>query len=556
MATTSINMTGVINSYEAVKVRDKASINGRIVDYVYDETEILFTKNKGKWYYTEEYSGWIEEEYIKFDINNQVSQMTKEDMDKKIKKDNKIQKELEQQMKELDIYTSEKSVSNTTITNGFLGNNNGIYGIPYQFMQSVDPRIGESEMGRKYVEKIVSKIPLLCITPGKIKFMSNFSKDEQKGILAKLLTGDRDTDISDIIKKNGRYFTFAFAYKDYFDYVNSLCRIGAKFLNIQNVEIRVGDTKAKAKNFNWSKALNKNLKASLTSQEFIGFYIDSSATDSVSEEFSNTTGESQLASTVNGFSDLGREIGFLMGAGAGKTIDLIDPNKETEVNAAIEEVAGKYLNGSSLLTNIAKNFHTVASGGKLLFPEIWQDSSFSKSYDISIKLRTPDADTLSWYLNIYVPLCHLIALVAGHQTDNANGYYSPFLIRAFYKGLFNVDMGIVTSMSISKGKKASWNVDGLPTEVDINMSIKDLYNMMSIVPGNEPKNFVNNNILMDYIANTCGININQMDIGRSLEIYWILQTDRVIDLPNNTMRKLQDAVDTFSQNSTLGKFLF
>ena len=555
MATTSISMIGVINYYEAVKVRDQASNSGTVIDYVYNETEILFTKNNGDWYYADEYGGWIDKDCIKFDTSEQTSTLTQEEMEQKIAEEQKAQQQLETQMKDIEEYATERNVSDTTITNGFLSNN-GIYGIPYQFMESVDPRIGGSMMGRKYTEKIISKIPLLCITPGKIKFMSNFSKDEQKGILAKLVTGDRDTDVSDIIKKNGRYFTFSFSYKEYFDYVNSLCRIGAKFLNIQNVEIRVGDVKAKAKSFNWSKALNKNLKATMTSQEFIGFYIDSSATDNVSEEFSNNTGESQLASTVNGFSDLGREIGFLMGAGAGKTIDLIDPNKETEVNAAIEEISGKYLNGSSLITNIAKNFHTVASGGKLLFPEIWQDSSFSKSYDLSIKLRTPDADTLSWYLNIYVPLCHLIALVAGHQTENANGYYSPFLIRAFYKGLFNVDMGIVTSMSISKGKKASWNVDGLPTEVDINLSIKDLYNMMAIVPGNEPKNFVNNNILMDYIANTCGININQMDIGRSLEIYWILQTDRVIDLPNNTMRKFQDAVDTFSQNSTLGKFLF
>ena len=452
---------------------------------------------------------------------------------------------------------NENSLSDQEIVDSLLVHNlNGIYGIPYQFMPSVDPRLSNTVMGRKYAEKIISKMPLLCITPGKVEFMSNYSKEEQQGLLASLIEGGTETDISSIIKNNGRYFTFAFAYKEYFDYVNALCRVGARFLNIQNMELDIGGTTAKASAFNWEYALNKKLKATLTSQEFIGFYMDS--TDDVSETFTNDTTQSQLSSTVNGMSELAREVGFLLGAGAGKTIQIMDEAKLNETMATIDDITQKYLNGNRLIKDIANNFATIAVGGKLLFPEIWADSQFTRSFDIRIKLRTPDSDSVSWYTNIYVPLCHLIGLAAGHQTDNANGYYSPFLVRAFYKGLFNVDMGIITDMSITKGKEAAWNIDGLPTEVDVNITIKDLYNMLSIVSGTEPKNFVTNNILMDYIANTCGININQMDIQRSLEIYYILTRDRIIDLPNNIMRKFQDAIDTYGMNlynAVLNKFL-
>ena len=426
-------------------------------------------------------------------------------------------------------------------------------------MENVDPRIGnnKSTIGRKYADKILSKMPLLCLTPGRVDFMSNYHKNDKRGILAKLITGDDDAEIQDIIKNHGRYFTFAFAYTEYFDYVNSLCRICAKFLGIQDVKLDIGSMVAKASNFDWSMALNSDLKSTLTSQDFIGFYMDS--TDSVSESFSNQTTQSQIANSVNGFSDQAKELAFLLGKDAGQTQHLMDQTKLTDVLHAVDSITNKYLNGSALLGNITGNFSTIATGGKLLFPEIWSDSEFSRDFDITIKLRTPDSDVLSWYLNICVPICHLIGLAAGHQSkDTGNGYYSPFLVRAFYKGLFNVDMGIITSMSIRKGKEAAWNVDGLPTEVDIDLSIKDLYNMLSIVPGTSPKAFVTNNLLMDYVANMCGININQMDLARSIEIYLILAKDKVVNIPNRIFGRFQDAIDTYGTefyNMVLNKFL-
>lgn len=565
MASVNVNMKGEVRVGNSVlHIRNRPSMSGTIIGTLKTGTKLTITKKNGDWYYASNTGGWSHSNYIKITDkgtsgSSKTTTISKKEQERRAKEAEAKKKaaELERQYAEIEKYMNETTISDQEVMDSLLVHNlSGIYGIPYQFMPSVDPRLSNSVMGRKYSEKIISKMPLLCITPGKVEFMSNYSKEEQEGVLASLIEGGAETDISSIIKNNGRYFTFAFAYKDYFDYVNSLCRVGARFLNIQNMEINIGGTKAKASAFNWEKALNKKLKATFTSQEFIGFYMDS--TDSVSETFTNETTQSQLSSTVNGVSDLAREIGFLLGAGAGQTIQVMDQAKLSETMATIDSITNKYLNGSRLIKDIANNFATVATGGKLLFPEIWADSQFSRSFDVTIKLRTPDCDTVSWYTNIYVPLCHLIALAAGHQTDNANGYYSPFLIRAFYKGLFNVDMGIITDMSISKGKEAAWNIDGLPTEVDVNLTIKDLYNMLSIVPGNQPKNFVTNNILMDYIANTCGININQMDIQRSLEVYYILTRERILDLPNNITRKFQDAIDTYGMNlynSILNKFL-
>lgn len=564
MAAVDVNMTGVVQVGNSVlRVRTRPSLSGSIIGRLKTGTKLTITKQDGEWVYATNTGGWSHTKYITLTDNTQVTERVV-NIDKERQAQLAAEEEarkkaqaLESQLNAIEVDLSTNLVSDEQIIDGLLIHNlNGVYGIPYQFMESVDPRLENSAMGRKYSEKIISKMPLLYLTPGKVEFMSNYSKAEQEGLLALLLSNDTETDVSNIIKNNGRYFTFTFAYEDYFTYVNGLCRSGARFLGIQDVKIKVGGTSEKAQDFDWQYALNKNLKATLTNHKFIGFYIDS--TDSVSESFSNDTTQSQLSSTVNSFSDQAREVGFLLGAGAGKQVQLMDADKQTEVMANIDKISKRYLNGSTLLKNIASDFSTVAIGGKLLFPEIWSDSSFSRSFDINIKLRSPDADVLSWYLNIYVPLCHLIGLAAGHQTANANGYYSPFLVRAFYKGLFNIDMGIITDMSISKGKEAAWSIDGLPTEVDVSITIKDLYNMLSIVPGNEPKNFVTNNILMDYIANTCGININQMDIRRSLDIYYILTKNKITDLPSKILRRIGTAVDAYAMNSynnILNKFL-
>ena len=567
---TSVNMTGIVNTDDAY-IWERASINSNKIGTASIGRKFNITQLDNNFCYASEINGWLETTNIDLSNNensNSINIHNKEDQATKIEQ--YMRDKLQGAYDTLVSYVDENLSSSLTdqeISDSLLVNDlNGIYGIPYQFMESVDPRLpkstslnygGDYKVGRKYSEKILSKMPLLCITPGKVDFMSNFSKDEKTGVLAKLITGDNDVDVADIINKNGHYFTFNFAYKEYFNYVNSLCSAGARFLNIKDVELNINGQKDTASRFSWEKALNSNLKATLTSQEFIGFYIDSSATDSVSETFSNNTTQSQIASTVNGISDQAKELRFLLGSSeVGKLYEL-SSDTIRETMDAITDMTSKYTSGS-FISNIGNNFQTIATGGKLLFPEIWSDSEFSKDFSITIKLRTPDADVMSWFINIYVPLCHLIALAAGHQTETVNGYYSPFLVRAFYKGLFNVDMGIVTNMSIRKGKEAAWNIDGLPTEIDVDLNIKDLYGMLSIVSDAEPKNFVTNNILMDYVANTCGININQMDIQRSLEIYYILFTNRVVNLPNRISRHFQDAIDNFGQNlynKALNKFL-
>ena len=435
----------------------------------------------------------------------------------------------------------------------FNSNMMGVFGSPYQFDENTDEKLEGTEYGITYAQKILTRTPLLLITPGKASYMSDFKESDKWAKLSKLLgidaTDENDANqvtISDLIgggtsgeiTDSGRYFTFDFASEEYFKYVNPMCWSGAKFLGIENSKISVYNTSSskqyKLSEFNWAKAVNKKIKKNIRAQETISFYVDSYT--SSDEDFSNTTTESQIASKVNSFSDIGRELQFLMGTTTGEVPKWMQPNNLESTLADMKQMSENYLGGHQLLVDLAQNFATVATGGQLLFPEIWADHEYSKSYSVSLKLRTPDNDLLSWYLNIYVPLCHLVALTAPRQvsSDVANGYMSPFLIRAYLKGAFNCDCGIVTSLSISRGKEGSWTVNGLPTEVDVNMSFKDLYSMIILTQSDKTSWFMANTALMDYIACNCGVNINEPDIQRQLTMYFSLKKNEYLQLPNRT----------------------
>lgn len=417
-------------------------------------------------------------------------------------------------------YTNDEIKDEKDAANILLNSETSMFGMPYQYMSSVDQRITGTRYGSKFASKILQNMPMFLVTPGKPKFMKGYSGADKDNVLKSLADNDKSLLDSILNKsdetKNGKYYSLEFAYAEYYERVNPMCHNMARLCELQNVIYRGSNIM----DYNWANNQDEKFAGFISSKESVAFYIDSET--QISESFTNSTGQSALAGSINQLSDLSRELKFLIG---GETADTIDRSRDkTNYEATLADfnkVTSKFSSilPSSLISRLSEGVATVTSGGKLLFPEIYNDSDFSKSYDISIKLRTPDCDKLSIYLNILVPLAHLIGLVAPAQL-NANGYSSPFLIRAYYKGFFNVDMGIITSMSISKGDKGSWTLDGLPTKIDVNIQLKDLYNIFALSSEKHAFDILNNTAELDYLANLCGINVNKVDIGRSIDTYY------------------------------------
>ena len=434
----------------------------------------------------------------------------------------------------------------------------GIFGIPYQFMPHVDPRInlntlgrGEyltdySSLGREYGHHIAQDMPILFISPGLPAFATNFS-NEDKSLIGNVMTnvasglGGGEATTDDLLTKQGKYYSFQYEVAQYYQYCNPACRIASAYMNVSDKYI--DDTRIES--LNWMNYTTTTLSGmfkdlgDITSYTSIPFYIESDT--QISESFSNDVTDSSLTGIVDSVSDLGREAMFVLGYGNSALNAGIDWLSKTDnpdaVRQDIVDKFGNMANGNGFISNVISNLTSVATGGRLIFPKIWSDSGFGRSYDVTIKLRSPDMDNFSIYCNIIAPFLHLLCLVLPRQIqDNPNGFYSPFIVRAIYKGFFNVDMGIISSMSVSKGDTGLWNADGIPCSIDVNLTITDLYENISMT-GTTATNWaydtLDNTCFMDYIANLCGINIYLPEVARTLRM-WLVNnvTNRAADMIN------------------------
>ena len=348
------------------------------------------------------------------------------------------------------------------------------------------------------------------------------------------VAGDKSSDIGNIVldnKKFGKYYSLEPSYKEYFEYVNAMCHAAARIMNVHDVVVdgtRLG-------HYNWMNKANANFNKLFSVYRGCTAWYCQSET-SISDSFSNGLTDSIIGSKINSVSDIGREVNFVMGSIRYDKGSLLDKFTSSEnLDSSIQNV-NDFINSklaekgtSGIFNSITNAAATVALGGKLVFPQLWSDFNFSRDYSINLKFVSPDGDDLSIYLNIIVPMLHLLALVLPREAAATHGYISPFLVRAFYKGLFNVDMGMITNLSFEKGKEGAWTNSGLPTVVEANFTITDLYNDMYMSKEKGKTNILNNIILMDYIANLCGVNINEPDIYRAIELIGMQLENRVAD---------------------------
>lgn len=438
----------------------------------------------------------------------------------------------------------------------------GIFGCPYQFMPTADLRITNDvssgdALGVKYAEKIVTKMPVLMMLPGIPEFMRGYSDEDKSKMIGGLANKIPSDELDKLLNQNGQYYDLYPAWSSYYQYVNPLCQIAATLLGIGDVTLPYGtndkDNKSGAmlKNYRWEYASSEPIKEALNFKGGCAFYVNSET--QVSESFSSETGQPAVASKINAVSDKAREMLFLLGASTKKTL-----NQNINLMAQGRQDTTSLTGSDSIMGSIMDGMGSIFTGGKMTFPELWTDSAFSRDYNVNIKLVSPDCDRLSLYMNIIVPLIHLMGFAAPRALG-FNSYTSPFLVRAYYKGFFNINMGLITNMSINKGGEGYWTYAGIPTEVEVSFTIKDLYGLLMLTmsnpygDGENRKGFMSsffaksgfdiltNTVLMDYISNLCGININQVDIPRSLTLYKQLfwESTGIIEFSRDQYNRMQ-----------------
>lgn len=466
--------------------------------------------------------------------------------------------------------------TNTLVSKMMTTTMNGIEALPYQFMPSVDTRLSdtgktstESMIGRKYAEKIMGRLPLLFLTPCHPQAFADFDEADKTTIVNSLLDGVWN---DDLINGDGRYYNVAYAYDEYFRYFNCMMAAVAVFLGIYDdtLPALTGSATKKIGEYDWSNELNDDFKTFFSAKENLIFYVDNF--NSISESFSNDTTESSIASQVNSTSDTANELNFLL-AGNSSAIGKIADNVSdavSSISSALSTTLGEL--GGGILGSLADTgINTLVNGGKIVFPQIWSNSSYSRDYTLELKLRSPDHDSLSIFLNVIKPYCKILCLclprVMDHEDHyNLNGYMSPFLVKAFSKGMFNIDMGIISSLSVTKGAECQWNDDGLPTQIDVSITITDLYSSLAMSGfedtssiynlglGNPFKGMqqiwkiVNNTAYMDFLANMAGLNVGTMAIGRRVEMYKYLTETSLVQYKSRKFTQFDQAISRIMGN--------
>ena len=194
---------------------------------------------------------------------------------------------------------------------------------------------------------------------------------------------------------------------------------------------------------------------------------------SVSESFSNDTGEIQSGSMLKAAANGMRDMKFsLAGGNMGMGFDL------GSVIGAVKDFAIGGLN--SITFGLGNVISTLLGDQYIDMPKIWTDSSVSlPGAQFNIKLRTPYGNVFSRYQNLYIPLSMLLAGTLPLSTGPAS-YTSPFLCSMHCQGVNNIKLGMITSLQITRGTtNLPYTRSSRPLGIDVSFTVTDFSNIVT-----------------------------------------------------------------------------
>lgn len=208
--------------------------------------------------------------------------------------------------------------------------------------------------------------------------------------------------------------------------------------------------------------------------QWVSFRVNNSGP--AQESFSNSTGKSSLAEKINSFSSTARDLHMNFAGGNIDSLGITETIK-TGVEAILGTVAGAlHIDGLA-----------VAAGAAFVdIPDHWTESTATlNKTTYSFTLVSPYGNIISQTLYLYLPLCCLLAgalpLATGKQSHT-----SPFLCELYDRGRRTTRLGIIDSVTISRGNtNLGFNNDDHPMSIDVTFTVADLSSVvaMPILPG-------------------------------------------------------------------------
>lgn len=413
-------------------------------------------------------------------------------------------------------------MASTTDTNpyaGFYKSGFGtIIGRPMAYNSRCDPN------QRVFQETLLRNNTIIRVTPGIYNFekaklqrakeiLDEHEKEIQKikssgGDIAQDLDAQNTKTQSKLIKEgiDMRYLTFKPAFPQFLQAFQFLInRAGTSLIGRSNAA-----TMQKFSTNIMDSLLG--VRGAEQSAKFRGFNLWVEKSTSISETVSNSFTNSVFEGLTGKISRASRELSTILGAEFGNIQGGDHRKIETAGNVAIDD--------ASLVGRVIENAGNALTGSKVILPQIWEDSRFDRSYNVSFRFVSPYGDDRSVFLNVIIPFMFILSCALPTQ-DGPSGMKFPFLVQMDCPGYFSCPMGVINSLSFTKGgSDALFSRSGLPLVIEGTFSVMDLYSSLSLPL--DDSQFVTNLGTSAFISNIVGASLYQTEdaaLGDKLQNY-------------------------------------
>lgn len=444
-----------------------------------------------------------------------------------------------------------------------------IMGCPYLYNAYADP------FNRTLVNTLIKDSRYISFTPGMPEYhgtsyaLTEASQMQYKQtedgweMLNYLLRNGLDDSFSN---KDKRYYTFKTDYKAYFSYLETM-------LNAVWIKLGLAKSGNTFNIFSFFNIKDNSSNGNIAPEKYdellekynhsLGFFLSSSSNIAESVSNSSTSTGGELASQVNSSSDTYQRLNYITGMGTGgptrnamrsaANVVSFAENMRDFMSSTFQYAAEGFSNDNKLLAlvkgtigagvditklttsqdlgSIIQSF-SVANGMRVVYPELWSDSNYSRSISLEFNFVSPYGDPLSIFKYVYVPFCALACFALPRQAAE-NGYVSPFFVRADVPGLFTSDLALITDITWTKGGGNNlWTKDGLPRAMSVSITLSDLYPYLSM---SRRLSFLSANPSYTvFLDNMAGLMRRKDDNATdSLNDYFKTLIDRVNGIENN-----------------------
>ena len=445
------------------------------------------------------------------------------------------------------------------------------FGAPFTYINSTDicyyaedesiPRVGRSQLATIY-----SNPAVFSICPGKVTYMPGFGK------------GNKRKDILDTIKKygsdlakyggDGEYvdgvkgafgealYEFSCDYSDYVNRLNGLARTATIMLGIGDRDMPYGKKGEKYKNFDYgyyttanrgnqsSSAQSKgtmfdqffwqvkeNFEAMWDDDQYIHYFLSNEGT-TMSEETTINVGESPLKGLISGsgIEETVKSLHFMLGGsmeGDGAISKITDDLEKltAEIGATGDD---------SIVGSLIGAVGSIASGGKLIVPDMIEGATWSQSTSCTLYFRSLTGDPEDVFLRVILPSLSILNFALPKQLSN-NMYGYPYVVKTYQRGKFNSDLAVIENVQIERGGSddIQWTETGLPTDIKLSFTIRPLHQSLMAGNGRNPFVFMENGPMMEYLGNLCGIDLNVSQVSMKVDLINNLLGNFFTDTPTS-----------------------